>query len=74
MGGLSGACVSVCHITTAPDGNNNKYMCQKGESDGAKGMLGGKRLPCFVGSSHKGRVRKCYGNVIGFEDFGYMEM
>lgn len=50
-------------------------MCQKGESDGAKGMLGGKETAlCFVGGSHEGRVRKCYGNVIGFEDFGYMEM
>lgn len=67
--------MSVRHITTAPNGNNNKYMCQKGESDGAKGMLGGKETAlCFVGGSHEGRVRKCYGNVIGFEDFGYMEM
>ncbi len=29
---------------------------------------------CFDGGSHEGRVSKCYGNVIGFEDFGYMEM
>lgn len=47
----------------------------KGRKWWSKGHAGGKEAAlCFVGSSHKGRVRKCYGNVIGFEDFGYMEM
>ncbi len=44
--------MSVCHLTTAPNGNNNKYMCQKGESDRAKGMLGEKRPPCVLTAVH----------------------
>ncbi len=43
----------VCpSFNTAPDGNNNKYMCQKGESDRAKGMLGEKRPPCVLTAVH----------------------
>lgn len=44
--------MSVRHLTTAPDGNNNKYMCQKGESNRAKGKLGGKRPPCDLMAVH----------------------
>lgn len=67
--GPSGACVSVRHLTTTADGNNNNsYMCQNGESDGAKGMQGEQgeqgadlcfhmRAVGFLG------VGKCYGNA-----------
>lgn len=60
-GGPSGACVSVRHLTMAPDGNNNKYMCQKGESNRAKGKMGGKRPPCVLMAVH---VRAVWVNVM----------
>lgn len=55
--------------TTNTCANREKVMEQRA----CWGWVGEAAL-CFVGGSHEGRVRKCYGNVIGFEDFGYMEM
>lgn len=48
-GGPSGACVSVRHLTTSADSNNDY---QKGESDRAKGMWGEETALCFDSRSN----------------------